>query len=111
MKKTHVSGHTYWVYKSLQIKSKTITGDYGTGADSYFVYKLNHANSKNNTFAVVGKYEPMGGESPQYTTLFVKNKAILKLYYLNNAGTKITASETYYKFSGKVSKITNYPYK
>lgn len=111
MKKIHTINHSYyWSFKTLHIKAKTIQFDYGTGTDAYIIHNLYHANDGKNKFLVGGNYVPMGGESPLYYAYFIKKNKKLKVVYYNDSLTKVTGHETYYKFSGRASKVKNYPY-
>lgn len=110
MNKIHTVYHSYfWSYETLHIKAKIITYK-GTETDIYIIHNLHHVNYGKNKFLVGGNYVPMGGESPLYYAYFIKKNKKLKVVYYNDSLTKVTGHETYYKFSGRVSKVKYYPY-
>ena len=112
MHKTYFGHHKYyWNFRTLHITGSQISEDYGAQTDQALVYRLAHSNLSKHDFVLAGRYVPMGGESPAYLAYMHKTKKTLKVDYFDESGSKVTGHTTYYKFSGKTSKVRNYPYK
>lgn len=100
----------YWDYQTMHILKTKIRGAYGTQADSYGVNDMAHI-----TTVIEGtKVYTMGGNE------WIANETVISDYL--RSGKKLSTFQltksgdakdltTWYKFSGKASKETFYPYK
>ncbi|GEO69263.1 hypothetical protein [Levilactobacillus acidifarinae] len=111
MKKVHYGHGKYlWTYTTMHVTKNRISGAFGTQSDHYEIKKLYSytASKKNNLFIVDGTYTL--GNTDYFEAFHPLSKKKLETASINSKGIIDGTIYTWYKFSGKASSKTFYPY-